>query len=45
MEFGNDIFDKEGNRKNYSFNLEFLNGRVIDNIKGGGYGFSQGIKK
>jgi hypothetical protein len=45
MEFGKDIFDKEGNRKSYSFNLEFPNGRVVNNIKGGGHGFSQGIKK
>lgn len=27
-------FDSVGNRKNYSFNLEFINGKVSNNISG-----------
>jgi|ERR1017187_2687569 hypothetical protein len=34
LELDKDIFDKVGNRKNYSFNLEFTNGIITNNIKG-----------
>jgi len=29
-----DDFDKVGNRKKYSFNLEYIDGKVINNING-----------
>jgi hypothetical protein len=34
VELSKNIFDKAGNRKSYAFALEFMNGRVCNNISG-----------